>query len=300
MSHSTFWGTLWSPSNGREVAAYSSTMTWSLAYCTLDRSPMFGQPETLEAQVRLAADAGFAFVTPDIFSLRAYAATHGGSVGSVGSVAEASGIRMHDINSVTITADRQASLDELDELLGYADELGATWVQSRLLEDTPEVRQVYADAAKRVAAAGYGFSFEHSPFSPIKTLRRAEDFVRQMSTFAPRQGLVIDTWHFFRGGDTFEDLRALDPALFAYVQFDDALPAGPDLRFDTLNRRALPGTGELPLGEFLTVCTECGLEGVLSVELVNEGLRTLDLATYVPAIHRAAASVIAATETARY
>ena len=79
-----------------------------------------------------------------------------------------------------------------------------------------------------------------------------------------------------------------------------ALPAGPDLRFDTLNRRALPGTGELPLGEFLTVCTQCGLQGVLSVELVNEGLRTLDLPTYVPAIHRAATSVIAATQTPRY
>ena len=68
--------------------------------------------------------------------------------------------------------------------------------------------------------------------------------------------------------------------------------SGPTLRFDTLNRRALPGTGELPLAEFLAVCAECGLDGVLSVELVNEGLRTLDLDTYVPAVHRAAARFV--------
>jgi sugar phosphate isomerase/epimerase len=267
-------------------------MTWSLAYCTLDRSPMFGQPETMEAQVRLAAAAGFAFVTPDIFSLRAYAANHGGSVRSLGSVAEASGIRMHDVNSVTVSADREASMQELDEVLRYAEDLEASWVQSRLLEDTPQVRAIYAEAAQRVAAAGYGFSFEYSPFSPITTLRGAEAFVREMSSVAPQQGIVIDTWHFFRTGDSYEDLRALDPALFAYAQFDDALPLGPDLRFDTLNRRALPGTGELPLAEFLAVCAECGLGGVLSVELVNEGLRTLDLDTYVPVVHRAVAAFV--------
>lgn len=267
-------------------------MTWRLAYCTLDRSPMFGQPETMEAQFRLAAEAGFPFVTPDIFGLRAYRDAHGGSVRGLGEVARASGIEVHDINSVTLVADRAASDAELEELLRFADELGARWIQTRILEDTPAVREIYADAARRVAAAGFGFSFEHSPFSPIPTLNAAAAFVQEMSAAAPGQGLVIDTWHFFRTGDTYDDLRALDPALFAYAQFDDALPLGPDLRFDTLNRRALPGTGELPLAEFLAVCAECGLEGVLSVELVNEGLRTLDLETYVPVVYRSAAAFL--------
>ena len=112
-------------------------MTWRLAYCTLDRSPMFGQPETMEAQFRLAAAAGFAYVTPDIFSLRAYRDTHGGSVRGLGEVARSCGLAVHDINSVTLVADRAASAAELDELLRYADELGARWIQTRILEDTP-------------------------------------------------------------------------------------------------------------------------------------------------------------------
>lgn len=267
-------------------------MTWSLAYCTLDRSPMFGQPETMEAQFRLAAAAGFTEVTPDIFGLRAYRDAHGGSVRGLAAVAADAGIRVHDVNSVTLSEDRTASAAELDELLAFADELGAVWIQSRILEDTPVVREIYAAAAQRVNAAGFGFSFEHSPFSPITSLAGAAAFVTEMCAVAPRQGVVVDTWHFFRCGDTYDDLRALDPALFAYAQFDDALPIGPDLRFDTLNRRALPGAGVLPLADFLDVCAACGLSGVLSVELVNEGLRQLDLATYVPAVHRAAASFL--------
>jgi sugar phosphate isomerase/epimerase len=268
-------------------------MTWQLSYCTLDRSPMFGLPETLEEQVRAAAAAGFTWITFDIFSLRAYRDARGGSVRALAAEVEACGLRTHDLNSVTLSDDVAASEAELEEHLRLADELGALWVQSRILEDTPALRERYAQAAARTAAAGFGFSFEHSPFSPITSLNGAAAFVTEMATAAPRQGLVIDTWHFFRCGDTYDDLRALDPALFAYAQFDDALPRSSDLRFDTLNRRALPGTGELPMREFLDVAGECGLGGVLSVELMSEGLRTLEAEPYAQAIARACAPFLA-------
>ena len=121
-------------------------MTWELAYCTLDRSPMFGLPETMEAQFRAAAAAGFRFVTADIFGLRAYRDANGGSVRALGAVAEACGITVNDITSVTLTEDQAASTAELEEVLRFADELGATWVQSRILADTPAVRAQYAAA----------------------------------------------------------------------------------------------------------------------------------------------------------
>lgn len=254
---------------------------------------MFDLPETAEAQVRAAAAAGFGHLTLDIFTLRAYRDGHGGSVRGLRSVCEASGIAVNDIASVTLSDDVAASDAELDEVLRFAEEVGAAWVQSRILEDTPAMRERYARAAARVVAAGFGFSFEHSPFSPISSLRAAAAFIGEMVTVAPRQGLVIDTWHFYRCGDSYDDLRALDPALFAYGQFDDALPASADARFDTLNRRALPGRGELPLEEFLTVSAAAGLGGVLSVELMSEGLRSLELEPYVAAIQRACAPYLA-------
>ena len=267
-------------------------MTWTLSYCTLDRSPMFGLAETLEEQVRAAAAAGFPLVSPDVFSLRAYRDTHGGSVRGLRAVLDECRIGAFDLSGVTISDDEDTSLAELDEFLVFAGELDATWIQSRLVVDSLASRSIYAEAARRVAAAGFGFAFEYSPFVPVCTLRAAAALVAEMSQHATRQALLIDTWHFFRAGDTYDDLRALDPALFGYVQLDDAVEPGPDMRHDTLHRRALPGAGTLPLGTFLDTCEELGLTGVLSVEVLNDDLRRLDATTYATNMAEACAAVL--------
>jgi hypothetical protein len=59
-----------------------------------------------------------------------------------------------------------------------------------------------------------------------------------------------------------------------------------------MHRRALPGTGELPLREFLAVCDEACLGGVLSLEVLSEALRRLDVDLYVEALVRAAATML--------
>ena len=100
-------------------------------------------------------------------------------------------------------------------------------------------------------------------------------------------------WDFFRTGDTYDDLRSLDPALFGYVQLDDAVEAGPDMRHDTLHRRALPGHGILPLGTFLDTCEELGLTGVLSVEVLNDDLRALPTGTYAHTVADATNALLA-------
>ena len=255
-------------------------MTWTLSYCTLDRSTMFGLPETLEAQLHAAQRAGFPMVTPDIFSLRSYRDVHG-SLSRLKDVADECGLEVYDLSGVTITDDAATSLADLDEFLEFARALDATWVQSRMPVDNAESRAVYREAARRTADAGFGFAFEYSPFVPINRLRAAAEFIGSVAEHCPRQAVIIDTWHFYRCGDTLDDLRALDPALFGYFQVDDALPLGPDLRYDTLNRRAMPGQGLLPLREFLETCVACGLEGVVSVEVMSEAHRAIDLDEYV-------------------
>ena len=267
-------------------------MSWSLSYCTLDRSPLFDLPETLEEQARAAAAAGFPLITLDIFSLRAYRDAHDGSVLGLRAVLDACGLATFDLSGVTITDDAVASLAELDEFLAFGAELNASWIQSRLTVDSPASRAVYAEAARRVADAGFGFAFEYSPFVPVNTLRAAAALVASMATQAPRQAVVVDTWHFYRTGDTLDDLRALDPALFGYVQLDDAIAPGPDMRYDTLNRRALPGQGDLPLRKFLETCAELGLDGVLSIELMSADLRRRDAVSYASAVATATQALL--------
>ena len=268
-------------------------MTWTLSYCTLDRSPMFGLVESLEEQVRAAAAAGFSLVTADVFSLRAYRDSHNGTVQGLRAVVDECGLATYDLSGVTISDDAATSLRELDEFLTFARELDARWIQSRLVVDSRESRAIYAEAARRVADAGFGFAFEYSPFVPVCTLRAAAALVGEIAQHVPGQSVIVDTWHFFRTGDTYDDLRSLDPALFGYVQLDDAVEAGPDMRHDTLHRRALPGHGILPLGTFLDTCEELGLTGVLSVEVLNDDLRALPTGTYAHTVADATNALLA-------
>ncbi len=273
-------------------------MRWTPSYCTLDRSTMFGLPETLEQQTRAAAAAGFRLLSADLFSLRTYRDTHGG-VRRLRDVLDANGITVYDLSGITVTDDRATTLAELDEFLSFADALGATWIQSRMPVDNATSRGVYAEVADRVSSAGYGLAFEYSSFVPIRSLRQASDFVAEMATRAPRQALMIDTWHFYQCGDTLDRLRELDPSLFGYLQLDDALDPGPDTRFDTLNRRTLPGRGNLDLVGFMSVCDEIGLEGIVSIEVMNEELRRLDLDDYAKQVASTTLEVLGRVDAAR-
>ena len=272
-------------------------MGWTPSYCTLDRSTMFGLPETLEQQVRAAAAAGFGLLSPDLFSLRTYRETHGG-VHRLRDVLDANSISVFDLSGITVSDDRATTLAELDEFLSFADVLGATWIQSRMPIDNATSRQVYAEVADRVASAGFGLAFEYSSFVPIRSLRQASDFVAEMATRAPRQALMIDTWHFYQCGDTLDRLRELDPTLFGYLQLDDALDPGPDTRFDTLNRRTLPGRGNLDLVGFMSVCDDIGLEGVVSIEVMSEELRQLDVDDYARLVASTTLEVLARVDAA--
>lgn len=258
---------------------------------------MFGLPETLEAQIRAAAAAGFRLLSADLFSLRSHRDAHGG-VARIRDVLDACGIAVFDLTGITITDDRTKTLAELAEFLAFADVLGATWIQSRMPVDNTVSRQVYAEVADRVASAGLGLAFEYSSFVPIRSLRQASDFVAEMATRAPRQALMIDSWHFFQCGDTLDRLRELDPSLFGYLQLDDALAPGPDARFDTLNRRTLPGRGSLDLVGFIAAFSDLGLSGVVSIEVMNEELRLLEVDDYARQVASTTLDVLGRAEAA--
>jgi sugar phosphate isomerase/epimerase len=272
-------------------------MRWTPSYCTLDRSTMFGLPETLEEQARAAAAAGFRLLSADLFSLRTHRDAHGG-VHRLRDVLDAIDLAVFDLTGITVTDDRATTIAELDEFLDFAEALGATWIQSRMPVDNATSREIYAEVADRVSSAGLGLAFEYSSFVPICSLHQAVDFVSEMATRAPRQALMIDSWHFYQCGDTLDQIRALDPALFGYLQLDDALEPGSDTRFDTLNRRTLPGLGHLDLVGFLSAFEDLGAEGVVSVEVMSEELRQLEVEDYVGRVASTTRAVLDRVEAA--
>jgi len=109
----------------------------------------------------------------------------------------------------------------------------------------------FAVLAKMAAERGLLVSAEMGSLGPYGLVEPALTMVRGVAM--PNFSLMIDAMHFFRLGNTVEQLAAIDQALIGYAQLCDA-PWAP--RFATymeeaMFERMVPGAGELPLREFV-------------------------------------------------
>ena len=88
---------------------------------------------------------------------------------------------------------------------------------------------------------------------PLSTLAKAMAVIDQVGR--DKIGVLIDTMHYFRLGGSIEEIGALDPLLIGYVQLCDAPLASPFESYmeEALHERMVPGTGNLPLREFLSL-----------------------------------------------
>ncbi len=94
---------------------------------------------------------------------------------------------------------------------------------------------------------------EFMRFTSIRTLADALKVVELVDQ--DNVGILVDLIHVFRSGTTYNEIRAVDAALFPYAQWCDAMaePSGwstKELIRDAVDDRAIPGEGNLPMEEF--------------------------------------------------
>ncbi|MBI2434621.1 MAG: sugar phosphate isomerase/epimerase [Candidatus Hydrogenedentes bacterium] len=88
-------------------------------------------------------------------------------------------------------------------------------------------------------------------------------------------GLIMDTFHLYRGGSGFSGIKHLDPRFMADFHWND-VPATPG-QFELKDKdRIYPGDGILPLTQALKDLADVGYTGPLSLELFNETLWAQD------------------------
>ena len=118
--------------------------------------------------------------------------------------------------------------------------------------DLARTFDAFARLAELAAARGMQSTTEFAPSLSVKNLDSALAAVRHVGL--PDFGLVIDTMHLVRAGNTAADLAAVDPSLIRHVQLSDNTirQRGAVYRDDTIDR-SVPGEGELPLAEILSV-----------------------------------------------
>ena len=178
--------------------------------------------------------------------------------------------------------DRAAALDIVADL-------GALRVNAVSME--PDLARTYdqlAVLAEMVKARGMKFTIEFAPPNAINTLSSAVEAVNHVGR--GHSQILLDAMHFFRSGATLSDISKLEPSLIGYAQLCDApmiSKAGSYMQ-EAMFSRMVPGTGELPLKEWIAALPmdlEIGIEVPMIAQL-QAGLSPRDHAALVVAAAR--------------
>jgi 2-keto-myo-inositol isomerase len=147
------------------------------------------------------------------------------------------------------------------------------------------VKEATVEALRKLAEAssphGVNLAFEFlAPANcSVRTLAQGWDVVQ--ATGREDVGLVLDTYHFFVGGSSWESLEELDLSRLFLVHINDV----EDLPLERLTdgNRMLPGEGILPLGRILASLKRRGYNGAYSLEVMRPAYHQRDPLEYARA-----------------
>jgi sugar phosphate isomerase/epimerase len=132
----------------------------------------------------------------------------------------------------------------------------------------PERRTSLVDSLQELsditAPHGVRLAIEPVTFAPLRRLKQALDLIDRVG--ADRLGLVLDTWHLWTAGESWDDVAGLSPDLIVAAQLSDTCARAGDQWADS-DRSVLPGDGILPLSEAVDAIRRTGFDGPWSVEL---------------------------------
>ncbi|MFP1645370.1 sugar phosphate isomerase/epimerase family protein [Pontitalea aquivivens] len=133
------------------------------------------------------------------------------------------------------------------------------------------MHETFAALCNRAAVAGLTVALEIVPWSDVPDLRCALAMIDDI----PNAGLVIDSWHVFRGAIPLEDLSRLPAQRILCIQINDAAAeTHGSPKTDTLQR--LPcGEGSFDLSSFLAALDHATVP--VSVEIISADFAALDV-----------------------
>lgn len=137
---------------------------------------------------------------------------------------------------------------------------GAT--RDEIIEESVKVLRDLATIADKHGVA-LAFEFLGQADCTVQTVELCNEIVELVNR--PNVGLVIDTFHFYAGGSTFESIEAVNPANICIFHINDA----EDLPREQLTdaHRLYPGLGILPIREIKQRLDKIGYDRVVSIEI---------------------------------
>ncbi|MGD9589485.1 MAG: sugar phosphate isomerase/epimerase family protein [Pyrinomonadaceae bacterium] len=232
----------------------------------------------LETDVRSAAAAGFELV--ELRSNKLYDYLETKTVDDLQALLAETGIGVLSINTlehITWRSDEDyaAIKEECAKLSEISQAIGCPYVLSvpgalrqgpkteeETIEESVRVLNELADIAEPYGVK-IGFEFLGEAGNSVTTLDLGSKIVDLVGRDSV--GNVIDTYHFYAGGSSWDALENLDPAKLFIFHINGA----EDLPKDQLNdsKRLYPGEGTLPIAEMKVVLDKIGYDGPASVEI---------------------------------
>jgi sugar phosphate isomerase/epimerase len=153
------------------------------------------------------------------------------------------------------------------------------------------VAERFAALCERADQHDLLIGIEFFPGSEIRDALAAWEIARYASA---NGGVLVDSWHYFRGAAEPAHLRAIPAERIVAIQFDDADREMIGTLFeDTTLRRRLPGEGSFDLAGFIRLLDEIGVDAPVSVEILSPEHQNLALHEAARRAHDASRSVIA-------
>ncbi len=135
--------------------------------------------------------------------------------------------------------------------------------------------ELCTDARER--AGGVDVVYEFMPFDVnVQSVETALGVVQGAGQ--PNGGLAIDTWHMAKLGIEPDDLRKIPLEYLMWIELSDGQWQNMEDRVDeVVNHRNLPGEGQFPIRDYVSVGLDMGYAKPWGVEVLSEALRALPI-----------------------
>jgi sugar phosphate isomerase/epimerase len=249
----------------------------------------------VEERVTAAARAGyrgFGIAAPDLAVVRATTGFR-----ALAELLAENGLRHVEVEYLQdwwTRGERRRASDKVRELLlEAAVELGADHIKIGLGEreddfDAARFADEFDSLADEARAHGTRIGLEPPADSMMSTIAPAAELVRDVAN--PAGGLLVDIWHIFRAGTSYDELaRVLPPEYVFAVELSDgaAAPVG-TLYDDTFDNRRPPGEGDFDVVGFIRAIDGLGFTGPWGLEVMSTELRALPVEVAAKKVFEAA------------
>jgi len=255
---------------------------WTIAGAT----PGSGSPRSIAQRVEAAARAGFAGIglRNDDYIL---ARDSGLSDADIAVTIHGNGLVLDEIEFVTgwssddrVQQKRGRRVES--DLYALADAVGVRQLNVGCIEPLGElpaveaVAQRFAGLCQRASVHGLQVALEFMPWTAIPDAATAWQIVELAG--AANGGVLVDTWHYFRGAADASQLRVIPVDRILGLQVNDAdKEVVGQLREDSLHRRRLPGEGSFDLVPFMRLLDELGVAAPCAIEVISDEQTALPL-----------------------